>query len=57
MIHSLLGVAVVIFLVWLVLVAFVHMTGWAVNLLWLIILVAAIWWLVSFFSGRRGTTI
>lgn len=57
MIHSLLGVALVIFLVWLVLVAFVHVAGWAVNLLWIIILVAAIWWLVSFFSGRRGTTV
>ncbi len=54
MIHTLLGVALVIFIVWLILIAAVHVGGWAVHLLWILILVALIWWAVStIFGGRR----
>jgi Fe2+ transport system protein B len=53
MIHTLLGIAVVIFIVWILLVLVGHIGGALVNLLWILILIALIWWLVSFFSGRR----
>ena len=52
MIHTLLGIAVVIFVVWLILVLVGHVGGALINLLWILILIALIWWLVSFISGR-----
>lgn len=52
MIHLLLGIAVVIFIVWVALVLVGHVGG-LVNLLWILIVIALIWWLVSFFAGRR----
>ena len=53
MIHTLLVIAFVIFIVWLVLVAAVHVASWGIHLLWILILVALIWWAISFLSGRR----
>ncbi len=55
MMHSLLGIALVIFIVWLVLVVVAHVGGTLLNLLWILILIALIWWLISFFTGRRRT--
>lgn len=52
MIHSLLGIAFVIFIVWLLLVVVGHVGGALINLLWILILVALVWWLISFFTGR-----
>jgi hypothetical protein len=54
MIHSLLGIAAVIFVVWLILVAFAHVGGFLINLLWILILVALVWWVLSFLAGRRS---
>lgn len=54
MFHALLGIAVVIFVIWLLLVLVGHIGGTLINLLWILIVVALIWWLVSFLSGRRG---
>lgn len=54
MIHTLLGIAVVIFIVWVLLVLVGHIGGALVNLLWILILIALIWWLISFISGRRS---
>ena len=53
MIHTLLGIALVIFIVWVFLALVGHVGGALVNLLWILILIALIWWLVSFISGRR----
>jgi len=58
MIHTLLGIAAVIFVIWLLLVVVGHVGGFLVNLLWILILVALVWWIVSFVMGRgrgRGT--
>jgi Fe2+ transport system protein B len=55
MIHTLLGIAVIVFIVWLLLVVVGHVGGFLINLLWILILVALIWWLVNFFSGRHRT--
>ncbi|HEY7125974.1 MAG TPA: hypothetical protein VH540_18620 [Ktedonobacterales bacterium] len=52
MIHSLLGIAAVIFVIWLVLVVFGHVAGILVNLLWILIAIAVIWWVLSFVLGR-----
>lgn len=57
MIHTLLGIAVVIFIIWILLVLVGHIGGALVNLLWILILIALIWWLVSLFTGRRGRTL
>jgi hypothetical protein len=54
MIHTLLVIALAIFIIWLVLVAAVHVAAWGIHLLWILILVALIWWAFSFLSGRRG---
>ncbi|MBO0701831.1 MAG: hydrophobic protein [Candidatus Dormibacteraeota bacterium] len=51
MIHFLLGVAVVLFILWLI---FFHL-GSIVHLLWIGILIAlALWVFGFFFRGRRG---
>ena len=52
MIHSLLGIAAVIFIIWLVLVVFGHAAGILVNLLWILIVIALVWWVLSFLMGR-----
>ena len=54
MAHSLLGIAAVIFVIWLILAVFAHAGGFLVNLLWILILVALVWWVLSFLSGRRS---
>ena len=54
MIHTLLVIAAIIFVVWLVLLLIGHVGGF-INLLWIVILVALIWWLLSFITGRRRT--
>ena len=53
-IHTLLVIAAIIFVVWLVLLLIGHVGG-LINLLWIVILVALIWWLLSFITGRRRT--
>lgn len=52
MIHTLLGVAVVLFILWLI---FFHL-GSVVHLLWIGILIALAIWIFGFFfrGGRRG---
>ena len=57
MIHTLLGIAVVVFVVWIILVLVAHVGGSLINLLWILILVALIWWLISFISGRGRRTL
>ena len=57
MIHTLLGIAVVVFVVWLLLVLVGHVGGALINLLWILILVALVWWLISFFTGRSRRTL
>ncbi|HEY7357532.1 MAG TPA: hypothetical protein VH590_21725 [Ktedonobacterales bacterium] len=57
MIHTLLVIAAVIFIVWILLVLVGHIGGALINLLWILILIALIWWLVSFFTGRRSRTL
>ncbi len=54
MIHTLLGIAAVVFVVWLLLVVVGHVGGALINLLWIVILIALVWWLISFISGRSG---
>jgi len=56
MIHTLLGIAVVIFIVWILLVLVGHVGGALINLLWILIIVALVWWLLSFFMGRGRRT-
>lgn len=51
MIHALLVLAVVLFVLWLLF----HASGALINLLWLVIIVAAVLWVVGFFF-RRGPT-
>ncbi len=52
MIHTLLLVALAIFIIWLILFAVVHVVGWGIHLLWILIVIALIWWLVRSVSGR-----
>ncbi len=52
--HSLLGIAILVFLVWLAFVVVIHVVGWFIHLLWIIIIVALIWWLFHIFSRRRN---
>jgi hypothetical protein len=55
MIHTLLVIALAIFVIWLVLFAVVHVVGWGIHLLWILILAALVWWLVKAVAGRsRG---
>ena len=48
MIHLLLGVAVVLFIIWLVF----HAVGAIIHLLWLIILIALALWVLGLVRGR-----
>jgi hypothetical protein len=57
MIHTLLVIAAVIFVVWILLVLVGHIGGALINLLWILILIALIWWLISYFSGRSRRTL
>ena len=50
--HSFLGIALVIFLVWLVLVLLGQALGWIIHLLWIFIVLAVIWWLLTAIFGR-----
>ena len=52
MIHSLLVLAVVLFILWLLF----HGVGMVMNLLWIVILAVVVLWLLGFLRGRRGTT-
>lgn len=52
MIHTLLVIALAIFIIWLILFAVVHVVGWGIHLLWILILLALVWWLVSAVPGR-----
>ena len=52
MIHTLLGIAVVVFIIWLLLMVVGHVGGALLNLLWILIVVALVWWAISFFAGR-----
>ena len=51
--HSLLGIALFILLVWLVFVVVTNILGGFFHLLWILIVIAFIWWLVTMVS-RRG---
>ncbi len=51
--HSLLGIAIFVFLIWLAFVVVVHVVGWLIHLLWIIIVVALIWWLFHVLFGSR----
>lgn len=53
MIHTLLVIALAIFIIWLVLVAAVHVAAWGIHLLWILIILALIWWAFSYLTGRR----
>lgn len=55
-IHTLLVIAAIVFVVWLVLLLIGHVGG-LINLLWIVILAALIWWLLSFITGRRRTSL
>jgi hypothetical protein len=50
MIHSLLVVAVILFILWLLF----HATGGLVNLIWLVIIVLVALWLFGFLRGRSA---
>jgi len=53
--HSLLGIALMVLVVWLSFVFFGHVLGWAIHLLWIIIVIEFVLWLlrVVFGFGRR----
>lgn len=51
MVHSLLALAIVLFLIWVMF----HAAGAAINLLWIAIVALVVLWLVGFF--RRGPSI
>lgn len=51
--HSFLGIALVIFLVWLALALLGQALGWVIHLLWIFIVLALIWWLLTAVFGRR----
>jgi len=53
-IHTLLVIAAIVFVVWIVLLLVGHIGGTLINLLWIVILIALVWWLISFISGRGG---
>lgn len=55
MIHTLLGIAVVVFLVWLVLTLVGAVAGGLVHLLWIVIVVCLAIWVFQMLTGsRRG---
>jgi hypothetical protein len=51
MIHSLLVLAAILFVLWLLF----HAAGTLVNLIWLAIIVLVVLWLVGFIRGRSST--
>lgn len=51
--HSLLGIALFILLIWLVFVVVTNILGGFFHLLWILIVIAFIWWLVTMVT-RRG---
>ncbi len=51
--HSLLGIALFIFIIWLAFVVVGHILSWLFNLLWIFIAIALVWWLFMVFFGRR----
>lgn len=54
MVRFLLGIAVVVFVVWLVLTLLHFVLGGLINLLWIIILVALAVWAWHMITGRRS---
>lgn len=56
MIHLLLVVAAIIFVVWLILHIAGAVLGGALNLLWILIVVALAIWLWRMVTGRNRTT-
>ena len=54
--HSLLGIALFILLIWAALYVLFHVLSWVIHLLWIIIVIAFIWWLLTvvFGLGRRS---
>ncbi len=53
MIHLLLGIAVAVFIVWLVLTLLGAVAGGLIHLLWIVIVVALAIWLFQFLVGSR----
>lgn len=53
--HSLLGIALFILAVWFALYVLFHILSWVIHLLWIVIIIAVIWWLLTavFGLGRR----
>ena len=51
MIHTLLVLAVILFVLWLLF----HATGTLVNLIWLAIIVLVVLWLIGLVRGRSTT--
>ena len=51
MIHTLLVIAVILFVLWLLF----HSAGALVNLIWLAIIVLAVLWLIGLVRGRSTT--
>lgn len=49
--HGCLGIALFFFLVWLAFVVVVHVVSWSIHLLWIIIIVAFVWWLIRVLTG------
>ncbi|HEY7779169.1 MAG TPA: hypothetical protein VIC85_03050 [Ktedonobacterales bacterium] len=55
MIHTLLGIAVVVFVIWLILTILGAVAGGLVHLLWIVILVCLAVWAFRFLTGsNRG---
>jgi hypothetical protein len=58
MIHTLLGIAVVVFLIWLVLTLVGAVAGGLIHLLWIVIIVCLAIWLFRMLTGsRRGSAL
>ena len=52
----LLGVALVVFAIWLIFTLIGAVLGGLIHLLWIIILIALVVWVVRLFTGGRRTT-
>ncbi|HEY7348245.1 MAG TPA: hypothetical protein VH599_07970 [Ktedonobacterales bacterium] len=50
--HSFLGIALFIFVIWLLLSVVGHLFGSLIHLLWIVIVIAFIWWLITAVFGR-----
>ena len=50
MIHTLLVLAVILFVLWLLF----HSAGMIMNLLWIVIIAVVVLWLLGFLRGRGG---